>query len=116
METAKSDITVAVVVRSTLQPGTMSSLMSGITKRLPALRIENSMYRATLALVALSLLTVVALVETAALAEPSHDHVGEASPARAERRREIKSMDIHERPNRPIHVYGNTVRRRSSRG
>ena len=33
-----------------------------------------------------------------------------------QRRREIRSMDITERPNRLIHVYGNTVRYRHKRG
>lgn len=31
-------------------------------------------------------------------------------------REEIKSTPITQRPNRPLHVYGNTVRRRQSRG
>ncbi|MFM8953475.1 MAG: hypothetical protein ACKOOF_10510 [Planctomycetaceae bacterium] len=31
-------------------------------------------------------------------------------------RDEIKSTPITQRPNRPLHVYGNTVRRRQSRG
>lgn len=35
--------------------------------------------------------------------------------ARGEERTAIKSQDIHDRPNRPLHVYGNTVRRRSHR-
>jgi hypothetical protein len=26
---------------------------------------------------------------------------------------QIRSMDIHSRPNRPLHVYGNAVRARS---
>jgi len=30
-------------------------------------------------------------------------------------RQELKSRPIEQRPNRPLHVYGNTVRRRSSR-
>lgn len=32
-----------------------------------------------------------------------------------EARTEIKSKPITQRPNRPLHVYGNTVRRRSGR-
>lgn len=32
-----------------------------------------------------------------------------------EARDQIKSMPIEQRPNRPLHVYGNTVRRRHSR-
>jgi hypothetical protein len=31
-------------------------------------------------------------------------------------REQIKSIPIEQRPNRPLHVYGNTVRRRQSRG
>ena len=31
-------------------------------------------------------------------------------------RQEIKSTPITQRPYRPLHVYGNTVRRRQSRG
>lgn len=31
-------------------------------------------------------------------------------------RQEIKSTPITQRPNRPLHVYGNSVRRRQSRG
>lgn len=31
-------------------------------------------------------------------------------------RQEIKSTPIEQRPNRPLHVYGNTVRRRHARG
>jgi len=30
-------------------------------------------------------------------------------------REQIKSTPIEKRPNRPLHVYGNTVRRRNSR-
>jgi len=30
-------------------------------------------------------------------------------------REQIKSIPIEKRPNRPLHVYGNTVRRRSGR-
>lgn len=32
-----------------------------------------------------------------------------------EARDEIKSKPIEQRPNRPLHVYGNTVRRRQTR-
>ncbi|MBM4003621.1 MAG: hypothetical protein FJ295_10090 [Planctomycetes bacterium] len=35
--------------------------------------------------------------------------------ASGEQRAQIKSLDILDRPNRPLHVYGNTVRRRASR-
>lgn len=33
-----------------------------------------------------------------------------------ETRTQIKSTPITQRPNRPLHVYGNTVRRRHERG
>jgi hypothetical protein len=33
-----------------------------------------------------------------------------------ETREQIKSTPITQRPNRPLHVYGNTVRRRHHRG
>lgn len=33
-----------------------------------------------------------------------------------ETREQIKSTPITQRPNRPLHVYGNTVRRRHQRG
>lgn len=32
-----------------------------------------------------------------------------------ETRQELKSKPMTERPNRPLHVYGNTVRRRAHR-
>lgn len=35
--------------------------------------------------------------------------------ARTLTRTEIRAMPIHNRPNRPGHFYGNTVRRRSDR-
>jgi hypothetical protein len=31
-------------------------------------------------------------------------------------RDQLKSIPIEQRPNRPLHVYGNTIRRRNSRG
>jgi len=33
-----------------------------------------------------------------------------------ESREQIKNTPVLQRPNRPLHVYGNTVRRRHSRG
>ena len=35
--------------------------------------------------------------------------------ARGTERETIKSMDILDRPDRPLHFYGNTVRRRAQR-
>ena len=36
--------------------------------------------------------------------------------ARGQQQQEIKSTPILERPNRPLHFYGNTVRRQHARG
>jgi hypothetical protein len=36
--------------------------------------------------------------------------------ARGENREQVHNTPILERPNRPLHVYGNTVRRRHHRG
>jgi len=36
--------------------------------------------------------------------------------ARGENREQVQNTPILERPNRPLHVYGNTVRRRHHRG
>lgn len=73
------------------------------------------MVRATISLFALTLMLAVALLETTAMAEPKSVADPDATVARGDRRKEIKSLDIHDRPNRPLHFYGNTVRRRSSR-
>ena len=80
------------------------------------------MTRATFALVALFVSSFVVLFETTASAEPGAVESG-STPMAADRRREtkaeykaeIKSMDIHDRPHRSGHFYGNTVRRRSAR-
>ena len=50
--------------------------------------------------------------EAASAAEPGYSL---PITARGEVRDAIKSLDIHDRPNRPLHIYGNTVRRRSDR-
>ena len=57
------------------------------------------------------------LFAVATVPVPSKDLPNERIPivARGEKRAEIKSIDILERPNRPMHVYGNTVRRRAMR-
>lgn len=57
------------------------------------------------------------LFAVATVPAPSKDLSNERIPivARGEKRAEIKSIDILERPNRPMHVYGNTVRRRAMR-
>ncbi len=40
---------------------------------------------------------------------------GESSAATTMTRAEIRAMPIHNRPSRPGHFYGNTVRRRAGR-
>lgn len=73
------------------------------------------MFRASLAFVALLLLTAVALFQSAAFANANYG-MRDNRQASKERRQDIKEMDILERPHRAGHVYGNTVRRRASRG
>jgi hypothetical protein len=73
------------------------------------------MFRASLALAALLLLIIVALLQAAAFGQTNRDRFDDPLAPRADRRREIKAMDILERPHRAGHVYGNTVRRRFER-
>ena len=56
---------------------------------------------------------VVVMGASVALAEPGWNGT---VIARGELRREIKATPILERPNRPFHFYGNTVRREYYRG
>jgi hypothetical protein len=42
--------------------------------------------------------------------------VSEAEAATTLTRAEIRAMPIHQRPDRTGHFYGNTVRRRATRG
>lgn len=66
---------------------------------------------------------VVALLPVGGSAAVPADGVSHGRPAGfdprivafGEARTEIKSKPITQRPNRPLHVYGNTVRRRASR-
>ncbi|MEI8228696.1 MAG: hypothetical protein WCH77_10605 [Planctomycetota bacterium] len=39
-----------------------------------------------------------------------------AMPTKITRRDQIKQTPIEKRPYRPLHIYGNAVRRRQSRG
>ena len=60
------------------------------------------------------------LTATALLPCPSVDAAGTGFDPRiitfGDAREQIKSTPIEQRPYRPLHVYGNTVRRRHSRG
>lgn len=73
------------------------------------------MFRASLALATLLLLIIVALLQAAAFGQSNRDRLDDPLAPRPDRRREIKAMDILERPQRPGHFYGNTVRRRFER-
>ncbi|EMI42091.1 putative secreted protein [Rhodopirellula sp. SWK7] len=64
-----------------------------------------------------------AIVAAFLLVFSSTDVASAASPgwspviiATGEYREQIKSLPIEQRPNRPFHFYGNTVRRRHYRG
>ena len=63
-------------------------------------------------------LLIYAVVVVSSLAAFSTTEAGlmDVIQADLEYRREIRSMDITERPNRLIHVYGNTVRWRYHNG
>lgn len=60
-----------------------------------------------------------AAVLAAALAPTPADAAGRALDSRVfvlgDAREEIKSTPITQRPNRPLHIYGNSVRRRHQR-
>jgi len=60
-----------------------------------------------------SVMFCIALVASAAQAEPSWGNRVILPP---DERAKIKSQPIHQRPYRPLHVYGNAVRRRHYRG
>lgn len=61
-----------------------------------------------------------ALVAAAVVPEPAFAAKQTAFDPRivtfGDAREEIKNTPITQRPNRPLHVYGNSVRRRQSRG
>jgi hypothetical protein len=62
---------------------------------------------------------VAALVVTAVLPCPTADAAGTGFDPRivtfGEAREQIKATPIEQRPYRPLHVYGNSLRRRHSR-
>ena len=60
----------------------------------------------------LTLLTI----ESLALSAPVPTVAATARTATTRSRAEIKSLPIEQRPNRPGHFYGNTVRRRLHSG
>jgi hypothetical protein len=61
-----------------------------------------------------------ALVGAALVPGPTADAAGTGFDPRpivvGPARQQIKSLPIEDRPNRPLHVYGNSVRRRHHRG
>jgi hypothetical protein len=63
--------------------------------------------------VALALVLLFIGAANATAAEPGWSPV---VVARGEYRQQIKSTPIEQRPYRPLHVYGNTVRRQHYRG
>jgi hypothetical protein len=62
----------------------------------------------------------VAIVGAALVSGPAADAAGTGFDPRpivvGPARQQIKSLPIENRPNRPLHVYGNSVRRRHDRG
>jgi hypothetical protein len=64
-------------------------------------------------------LIVAALMAAAVLPCPTADAAGTGFDPRivtfGETREQIKATPIEQRPYRPLHVYGNTLRRRHSR-
>lgn len=63
----------------------------------------------------LALAAVLATAVAPALADASGSSFDSRIVTFGESRDQIKSTPITKRPNRPLHVYGNTVRRRHSR-
>ena len=63
-----------------------------------------------------ALTVVLAALVAADIAEAAGTGFDPRVVAFGEARQELKSIPITERPNRPLHVYGNTVRRRHHRG
>ena len=66
--------------------------------------------------VALPLIVVGALLGTGPSAEAAGTGFDPRPIVVGQARQEIKRLPIQERPNRPLHVYGNAVRRRFHRG
>jgi hypothetical protein len=65
---------------------------------------------------ALSFLTVTAIFSGVSPAEASEPGWLPVVVARGEQREQIQSLPIEDRPYRPLHFYGNTVRRMHYRG
>lgn len=65
---------------------------------------------------ALSFLTVTAALAGVSPAEASEPGWLPVVIARGEQREQIQSLPIEDRPYRPLHFYGNTVRRMHHRG
>lgn len=65
---------------------------------------------------ALSFLAVTAVVAGISPAEASEPGWLPVVIARGEQREQIQSLPIEDRPYRPLHFYGNTVRRMHHRG
>lgn len=63
----------------------------------------------------LALAAILATAVAPALADASGSSFDSRIVTFGESRDQIKSTPITKRPNRPLHVYGNTVRRRHSR-
>lgn len=63
----------------------------------------------------LALAAILATAVAPALADASGSSFDSRIVTFGESRDQIKSTPINKRPNRPLHVYGNTVRRRHSR-
>lgn len=66
----------------------------------------------TIILTALTAATLLPCPSTLAAGTGFDPRVVTFGPAREQ----LKSTPIEQRPNRPLHVYGNTVRRRHTRG
>ena len=63
----------------------------------------------------LALVAILATAVAPALADASGSSFDPRIVTFGESRDQIKATPITKRPNRPLHVYGNTVRRRHSR-
>lgn len=63
----------------------------------------------------LALAAILATAVAPALADASGSSFDSRIVTFGESRDQIRSTPINKRPNRPLHVYGNTVRRRHSR-
>ena len=62
-----------------------------------------------------TLVAVSLLVEVAPAAIAGSQRFDSRIVVVGKEREKLKNMPIEKRPNRPLHIYGNTVRRRSGR-